>query len=496
MTYLLAIDQGTSSSRAIVFDDHGKQCGSHQIPIQQFYEENGWVAHDPKEIWQTTVICCVNAIKAAGITASEILAIGITNQRETTVIWDKKTGEPIYSAIVWQDRRTADICHMMNQDKKTADMVTQKTGLIIDPYFSATKIQWILNHVPSAKQRAEKGELAFGTIDTYLLWQLTHGNSFYTDATNASRTLLFNIHTQQWDDELLSLFQIPKSMLPDVLDCNAHFGVTEKSILGAAIPITGIAGDQQAATIGQGCFEKGMIKSTFGTGAFILLNTGDEIVESRHHLLSTVAYRFNNKVTYGLEGSIFSAGVAIKWLHENLGLMTSPKECEKICGEISDTNGVYFVPAFTGLGAPYWDPTARAAIFGITRDTQKAHIIRAALESVCYQTIDLIHAMQADFSHPLQILQVDGGMSKNNWLLQFLSNMLDLPVKRPVCVETTALGAALLAGFGVGLFKDTTELSQYLQLDTVFSPNFSAQQRDRCYAGWQNAIGRVSGARF
>lgn len=491
MTYLLAIDQGTSSSRAIVFNDKGENCGVHHISIQQYYEHNGWVEHDADEIWQTTVACCIEAIKAANITATDIAAIGITNQRETSVIWDKKTGEPIYRAIVWQDRRTADFCKTLSQDKHIVKRVSDKTGLLIDPYFSATKIKWILDNVPHARHRAERGELAFGTIDTFLLWRLTNGNHFYTDVTNASRTLLFNIHTLAWDDELISLFDIPKKILPTVLDSNAYFGVTEKSLFGVEIPIHGMAGDQQAATIGQGCFKRGMIKSTFGTGAFIVLNTGDDVIHSQHHLLSTIAYRINGAVTYALEGSIFSAGASIKWLHENISLLHAPSECEKICSDIVDTNGVYFVSAFTGLGAPYWDPDARAAIFGITRDTQKSHLVRAALESVCYQTVDLIRAMQADFSYPLETLQVDGGMSKNNWLLQFLSDMLALPVKRPRCVETTALVAAFLAGLGVGVFNDLEDIAKQIKQDRAFSPMMTDQKRDAFYAGWCDAIARV-----
>lgn len=491
MTYLLAIDQGTSSSRAIVFNEKGDNCGVHQLPIQQYYAHNGWVEHDANEIWQTTLICCIEAIKAANIKPIDIAAIGITNQRETTVLWDKRTGEPIHRAIVWQDRRTADFCKTLSQNNSIVENIANKTGLLIDPYFSATKIKWILDAVPHARYRAEQGDLAFGTIDTFLLWRLTNGKSFYTDATNASRTLLFNIHTQNWDDELLSLFTIPKKILPTVLDCNAHFGVTEKSVFGANIPIHGMAGDQQAAMIGQGCFKPGMIKSTFGTGAFIVLNTGDNVVRSQHHLLSTIAYRINNKVTYALEGSIFSAGTSIKWLHENLSLIVSPAECEKICSDIADTNGVYFVSAFTGLGAPYWDPDARAAIFGITRDTQKSHLVRAALESVCYQTVDLVRAMQVDFSHPLDTLQVDGGMSKNNWLLQFLSNMLSLPVKRPHCVETTAMGAAFLAGLGIGVFNSVDDIAKQIRQDREFLPTMPDSERAAFYAGWCDAIARL-----
>ncbi|MCX7120260.1 MAG: glycerol kinase GlpK [Gammaproteobacteria bacterium] len=484
--YLLAIDQGTTSTRAIIFDVAGKAISSHQIPFLQHFPNDGWVEHDPIEIWNSVFDCCVNAIQKASLTAKDIAAIGISNQRETTIIWDKKTGEPIYPAIVWQDRRTAKQCHAMSHHAK---LISEKTGLLIDPYFSATKIAWILDNVADARNRAENGELLFGTIDTFLLWKFTEGKSFFTDATNASRTLLFNIHTQEWDDELLSLFNIPKNLLPMVLDSNAHFGVT--SLLGAEILITGMAGDQQAAMIGQACFETGMIKSTYGTGCFVMLNTGKQVVKSRHKLLTTVAYRIRGEVTYALEGSIFSAGTGMQWIINNLKLIQTPAESEKLMKDCDSTQGVYFVPAFTGLGAPYWDPDARAAISGITRNTQIPHIVRAALEAVCYQTLDLMRAIQQDFSGQLQILCVDGGMTANNWLLQFLSSILNLKVKRHCCIETSALGAALLAGLGAGVYKNLSDISSHVFFDKTFTPRFSATEIEDHYSGWKKAVKRV-----
>lgn len=487
--YLLAIDQGTTSTRAIIFDATGKTISSHQISFKQYFPNDAWVEHDPAEIWNSVLQCCVNAIKKAALCAKNIIAIGISNQRETTIIWDKKTGEPIYPAIVWQDRRTAKHCHQISQDKKIMNIVSEKTGLLIDPYFSATKIAWILDHVPDARNRAEKEELAFGTIDTFLLWKFTDGKSFFTEATNASRTLLFNIHTQKWDDELLEIFTIPKNGLPDVLDSNAHFGVT--TVLGSSIPITGIAGDQQAAMIGQACFKKGMIKSTYGTGCFVLLNTGKQAIKSRHRLLTTIAYQINRETTYALEGSIFSAGTGMQWIVNNLKLIASPNESEKIIEDCASTQGVYFVPAFTGLGAPYWDPDARAAILGMTRDTQIPHIVRAALEAVCYQTVDLMRAIQEDFSSEFQMLRVDGGMTKNNWLLQFLSNMLNLKVMRHCCVETSAFGAALLAGLGAGVYKNLSDIAALIAFEKTFLPKFSENEIETHYTGWKKAVTQV-----
>ncbi|MDP1573625.1 MAG: glycerol kinase GlpK [Coxiellaceae bacterium] len=493
--YFLAIDQGTTSTRAMIFDERANALGSHQIPFKQHFPDNGWVEHMPTDIWETTLTCCKNVLLKTQLTAEKITAIGITNQRETTIVWDKKTGEAIYPAIVWQDRRTAKHCAQLSQDNKIVDAISNKTGLRIDAYFSATKIAWILDHVENtgikARDRAEKGELAFGTIDTFLLWKFTNGKSFATDATNASRTLLFNIHTQTWDDELLAIFNIPKNILPTVLDCNAHFGVTEKSLLGAEIPITGIAGDQQAASIGQACFNEGMIKSTYGTGCFVMINTGKTVVKSHYQLLSTIAYRINHKTTYALEGSIFSAGVGMQWLTQNLKCLENANESEKLIADIPDTHGVYFVPAFTGLGAPYWNPDARAAILGITRETQIPHIVRAALEAVAYQTCDLIEAIKEDISLPLQALRVDGGMTHNAWLLQFLADMLAMPVMRNSCVETSALGVALLAGLGAGVYKNLSDIEQIVQSEKIISPKMHESDRKKYYDGWKKAVTRV-----
>lgn len=486
-TYLLAIDQGTTSTRALIFDTQATLICSHQIAFSQYFPQNGWVEHDPEEIWQTTFDCCEKVLQE--IPCEKIAAIGISNQRETTIIWDKKTGEPIYPAIVWQDRRTAKYCETLSKDEKIKQLVSDKTGLLIDAYFSASKISWILDHVDHARTRAEKGELAFGTIDTFLLWKLTNGKSFATDATNASRTLLFNIHTQQWDDDLLNIFNIPKNLLPLVLDSNAHFGDT--AVFDKPIAITGIAGDQQAATIGQACFKPGMMKSTYGTGCFMVLNTGKTVIKSTHHLLSTIAYRLNGIVTYALEGSIFSAGTGIQWLKENLKIITSAKETEQLAQQVPDTHGVYFIPAFTGLGAPYWKPDARAAIVGITRETEIAHIVRAALESIAYQTRDLLLAIEEDSRHSIEILRVDGGMTKNTWLLQFLADMLGCAVVRNTCVETSALGAALLAGLGANIYKNLEEIEQLIHAEAVVAPAMSDEIREKNYAEWQVAVRRV-----
>lgn len=485
---LLSIDQGTTSTRAMVFEHTGKPVSSHQISFQQYFPNNGWVEHDPKEIWQTTLECCQQAMKRANAAAKDIAAIGISNQRETTILWDKKTGEAVYPAIVWQDRRTAETCEKLAQCDDIKKMISEKTGLLLDPYFSATKIAWILDHVPEARKRAEAGELLCGTVDAFLLWKFTEGKVFATDATNASRTLLFNIHTQQWDNELLALFNIPKKILPAVLDSNARFG--ETTLLGGVIPITGIAGDQQAAMIGQACFTPGMMKSTYGTGCFVVVNTGKEAVHSRHHLLSTIAYRINGEVTYALEGSIFCAGVGMQWLTQNLKLLASAGDSEKIMQETLDTDGVYFIPAFTGLGAPHWNADARAAIVGITRDTQSAHIVRAALEAVCYQTRDLIEAIKEDFMMPIQVLHVDGGMTKNNVFLQFLADMVNVPVARNICIETSALGAAMLAGLGVGIHHSLQDITHCIQSEKAIIP-ITHFDREKKYHAWQRAVKRV-----
>jgi len=488
-SYLLAIDQGTTSSRAIVFDKSGQRCGVHQLEFEQFFPHEGWVEHDPEQIWQTTLTSCQQALVQARLTAKDIAAIGISNQRETTVVWDKKTGECIAPAIVWQDRRTTAYCKTISEQAGVDRLITEKTGLLVDPYFSASKLHWILDKVAGARQRAEKGELLFGTIDTFLLWRLTQGNVHATDATNASRTLLFNIKTQQWDDELCALFDIPKNLLPEVRDCADHYG--ETTLFGAPIPICGIAGDQQAATVGQACFQPGMIKSTYGTGCFVLLNTGDEIVQSKNRLLSTVAYRLNNKVTYGLEGSIFVAGAAVQWLRDAVHIIHKASETESMAVSVPDNGGVYLVPAFTGLGAPYWDPQARGALLGLTRDSRVEHIVRAALEAVCYQTQDLMQAMSDDYQSPLATLRVDGGMVANDWLLQFLSDMLALEVERPLCIETSALGAAYLAGLGCGLYQSLEDIANQWHLDKRFDPHMPDSQRETLYCGWKKAVGRI-----
>jgi len=488
--YILAIDQGTTSSRAIIFTREGEPVSQHQIELTQYYPEPGWVEQDPEEIWDTTLTCCREAIRKLNITANDISTIGISNQRETTIIWDKKTGKPISRAIVWQDRRTADMCRELSEFPIASELQT-KTGLLLDPYFSATKILWLLNTIPNARLQAEMGELAFGTVDTFLLWRLTQGESHATDATNASRTLLLNINTQDWDNDILGAFKIPREILPQVLDSSAHFGKTHENLFGAPISITGIAGDQQAATVGQACFHPGMVKSTYGTGCFMLMNTGSKLIHSKNKLLGTIAYRLNGKVVYGLEGSIFSAGVAIKWLRDALKIIKNAEETETLAMHVPDTGGVYFVPGFTGLGAPYWDPDARGAILGLTRDSNFAHISRAALEAVCYQTLDLLNAMQNDSGTQFEILRVDGGMVANNWLLQFLTDILNVEVERPACFETSALGAAYLAGLHVGLYKSLEEISQMWRANARFIPKMQNFERDYLYGGWKNAVERV-----
>jgi glycerol kinase len=487
MTALLAIDQGTTSTRAIVFDRAGEKLGVAQRELAQSYPQPGWVEHDALQIWQDTIACVREALSAAGMAAADIASLGITNQRETTLIWDRASGQPVHPAIVWQDRRTSAFCQQ-HQDR--AGWLSQKTGLLMDPYFSATKIAWLLDHVDGARTRAERGELAFGTIDSWLLWQLTGGKRHATDATNASRTALFNIRTQQWDEELLSFFRIPASLLPEVCDSAADYGVTDSTLFGASIAIGGIAGDQQAATIGQACFAPGMIKSTYGTGCFMVLNTGSELKLSQHRLLSTVAYRLNGEVTYALEGSIFVAGAAVQWLRDAVHLIRAAGDTEKLAKSIDDTQGVYVVPAFTGLGAPYWDPEARGAILGLTRDSGIAHIVRAALESVCFQTRDLLTAMAQDALLPTE-LRVDGGMVVNDWLTQCLADVLQTPVVRPQTVETTALGAAFLAGLQAGVYQSLDDISALWRADARFAPQMPRERAERLYAGWCDAVARV-----
>ena len=489
MTALLAIDQGTTSSRAIVFDRKGRKLGLAQKELPQSYPHPGWVEHDAERIWRDTVAVVKGALKKSRSAARGLAGLGITNQRETVVIWDRRSGKPVHPAIVWQDRRTAEFCKA-HQDPARARWLAERSGLLLDPYFSATKVRWILDNVAGARARAERGELAFGTVDSWLLWKLTGGRVHATDATNASRTLLFNIRTQQWDAELLDFFGVPAALLPEVRDSAAEFGRTERKLFGAEIAIRGIAGDQQAATVGQACFAPGMSKSTYGTGCFLVLNTGSELKLSRNRLLSTVAYRLNGEVTYAMEGSIFIAGAAVQWLRDAMHLIKRAGDTEGIARSLKDTRGVYLVPAFTGLGAPYWDPEARGAIFGLTRDAGRAHIVRAALESVCYQTRDLLGAMAEDAVAPTE-LRVDGGMVVNNWVTQFLADVLQIPVVRPQTVETTALGAAFLAGLQAGVYGSLDEIGRLWQVDRRFRPKLPSRRTDELYAGWQKAVARV-----
>ncbi len=488
--YILSIDQGTTSTRAMVFDQHANIVSVAQKEFTQHYPQSGWVEHDAEEIWTTTVEVCKQALNKAENNAGKVVAIGIANQRETTVVWDRATGQPIHNAIVWQDRRTADICESL-RTQGHEQTVTQKTGLLLDSYFSGTKIAWILDNIEGARQRAENHELAFGTTDTFLIWRLTGGGMHVTDATNASRTLLFDIHKNQWDDELLQLLNVPPTMLPEVNDCAAHFGATTPDLFGRSIPICGVAGDQQAAVVGQACFEPGMIKSTYGTGCFMMMNTGTQAKVSKNKLLTTVAYRINGETTYALEGSIFNAGTAIQWLRDGLNIMEDAAASEPIARELNSNNGVYFVPAFTGLGAPHWDPHARGAIFGLTRDTGRAEFIRAALESVCYQTADLIGAMQEDGHTEPTALRVDGGMVANNWMMQFLADIINAPVERPTTTETTALGAACLAGLQAGVYDSLDDIKQNWQRNRRFQPVMEPQQREKLLSQWRDAVHRV-----
>jgi glycerol kinase len=487
--YILSIDQGTTSSRAMLFDTSGAAVFTAQREFTQHFPKDGWVEHDPEEIWNTTLGVVREAMVAATAERNTIAAIGITNQRETTVVWDRSTGEAVYNAIVWQDRRTAEYCDGLRQQDHEA-AATAKTGLLLDPYFSGTKINWILDNVDGARARAERGELAFGTIDSFLIWRLTAGKRHVTDATNASRTLLFNIHEQRWDSELLELMSIPPSLLPEVLDCAADFGTTSNDLLGAEIAIAGVAGDQHAALIGQACFEPGMIKSTYGTGCFMMLNTGDEALASSNKLLTTIAYRLDGETTYALEGSIFVAGAAVQWLRDGLGIIDSAGQTEALAASLESNEGVYLVPAFTGLGAPHWDPDARGAIFGITRDTGPAQLVRATLESVCYQTFDLLEAQRRDGLTPTR-LRVDGGMVQNSWLCQFLANLLGIVVERPVQTETTALGAAYLAGLQVGIFSSLDDIAEHWRADLEFDPVMNSNTRNLLLADWHEAVIKV-----
>lgn len=489
--YILAIDQGTTSTRAILFDHNASPVSTSQLEFTQHFPKPDRVEHDPAEIWQTTVTTCRNVLEKSGKTAADIAAIGITNQRETTIVWDKRTGDPVYPAIVWQDRRTAPLCAQL-QHKGHENQITEKTGLLLDPYFSASKISWILDNVDNARTGAEQGHLLFGTVDCFLLWKLTGGKVHATDATNASRTMVFNIRTGTWDKELLQLFNIPQQMMPQVHDCAHDFGETDPALFGRAIKICGIAGDQHAATIGQACFSPGMMKSTYGTGCFAMLNTGSDIVRSKNRLLTTIAYQINDKRTYALEGSIFIAGAAVQWLRDGLKIIDKASASGQMARQSDKDQQVYMVPAFTGLGAPYWDADCRGAIFGLTRATGRDELVRAALEAVCYQTLDLIGAMNADWPAKHQTtLRVDGGMVASDWTMQFLADMLNAPVDRPKILETTALGAAYLAGIQAGIFAGFETVSSQWRLDKTFTPDMTASQRATKYAGWRDAVKRT-----
>ena len=490
LPYILAIDQGTTSSRAILFDANARPVASHSIEIRQIYPDNGWVEHDAGEIWHTTLTCCREVLK--GVAAKDVAAIGITNQRETTVLWDRRTGEPLYNAIVWQDRRTSDRCRALKA-QGLEEKVSARTGLLLDPYFSATKLEWLLDHIPGSRAKGEQGEIAFGTVDAWLIYKLTGGKVHATDVTNASRTMLLNLKSLAWDDDMLALFSVPRAVLPDVRDSAGDFGTTE--LFGAPIRILGVAGDQQAALFGQTCFNPGDVKSTYGTGCFALVNTGAVATPSRNKLISTAGYRAKGQTAYAIEGSIFIAGAVVQWLRDAVGVIRTAAEIEALARTAKTADGLYFVPAFTGLGAPYWDPDARGAIVGLTRDAGAAEIARAALDAVCYQTRDLLDAMARDMKAAglgaPAALKVDGGMVKNDWFCQRLADLTGLPVERPQITETTALGAAYLAGLGAGLFGDLGQIAGAWALDRRFEPTLSATTRDSLYDGWTKAVSRI-----
>ncbi len=488
--YILSFDQGTTSSRAIVFDQKGAVLSIAQKEFRQIFPRSGWVEHDATEIWSTQIGVANEALASLNIAASDIAAIGITNQRETTVLWDRTTGKPIYNAIVWQDRRTADTCDQLKaagQEK----LVQSKTGLVIDAYFSGTKIKWLLDNVSGAREKANRGELAFGTIDSWLIWKLTNGGLHITDSTNACRTMIYNLHTGEWDDELLTLLDIPRSLLPEVRSSSEVYGRTAEGLLGAQIPIAGIGGDQQAATFGQVALMPGMVKNTYGTGCFMLLNTGEEPVTSNHKLLTTVAWNINHRTTYALEGGIFIAGAVVQWLRDGLGIIKRSEDVEALAGQVADADGVHFVPAFVGLGAPHWDSYARGTITGLSRGSTAAHIARAALESIAYQTADVLDAMRQDSHIEILELRVDGGASCNDLLMQFQADVLGIPVVRPKVTETTALGAAYLAGLAVGYWENQQALVQLWQMDKRFEPNISADQRASLRKAWQQAVSQT-----
>lgn len=486
-SYILAIDQGTTSSRALLLNQQGEVVHTAQQEINQIFPQPGWVEQDAEEIWQTTLDVMKEVMHEKGIHAEHIAGIGITNQRETTVIWDRITGKPVYHAIVWQSRQSGDLCKAL-QAKGLEPLFQQKTGLLLDPYFSGTKVKWMLDDVPGLREKAERGEVLFGTIDTWLIWNLTGGKVHVTDYTNASRTLLFNIHTLSWDEELLEILDIPPSMLPEVRSNSEIYGRVDPQLLGGEIPISGAAGDQQAALFGQGCFAKGQVKNTYGTGCFLLMNTGKDAILSKHGLLTTIAWGIKGEVNYALEGSVFVAGSALQWLRDGLQLIRTAGESESLIQGIDSTDGVYMVPAFVGLGAPYWDSEARGAIFGLTRGTRKAHLVRAVLEALAYQTKDVLSAMEGDGGIAFPSLQVDGGAVANDFLMQFQSDLLGVPVERPVNRETTALGAAFLAGLAVGFWKDIEEIRAIRKVDRVFKPAMDREQREKLYKGWQQAV--------
>ena len=487
--YVMAIDAGTTSNRAILFNKQGEICSVAQKEFTQIFPNPGWVEHDANEIWSTQLGVCVEAMSKIGATAEQIAAIGITNQRETTIVWDKNTGEPVYNAIVWQCRRTSEYCDSLAQ-KGLTDTFRKKTGLIIDAYFSATKLRWILENVEGARDRAQKGDLLFGTVETWLIWKLTKGRVFVTDYSNASRTMLFNINTLQWDEDILKELDIPKCMLPEPVPNSRIYGYTDESYFGGNIPIAGAAGDQQAALFGQTCFEKGDAKNTYGTGCFLLMNTGDRPIYSDNGLVTTIAWGVGDKVTYALEGSIFVAGAAIQWLRDEMHLIDSAADSDYMARKVPDTNGCYVVPAFTGLGAPYWDQYARGAIVGLTRGVNKYHIIRATLESIAYSAYEVIGAMQADSGTVLTSLKVDGGASANDFLMQTQADIAQSPVKRPACIETTAMGAAYLAGLAVGYWKDKEDVLSNWKMDRQFMPQISEEERDSRIKGWRKAVTR------
>lgn len=488
--YILALDQGTTSSRAILFDHAGSVAAIAQKEFRQIYPKPGWVEHDANEIWATQSGVATEVLARAGVDAAAVAGIGITNQRETTVVWDRETGDPVGHAIVWQDRRTAGMCDQLKR-RGLANLIRRKTGLVIDAYFSATKLQWILEHVPGTRQRAKLGKLAFGTIDTWLVWKLTGGKVHVTDASNASRTMLYNLQTGDWDDELLKIFRVPRSVLPEIRSSSEIYGHTDAQPFSQSIPIAGIAGDQQAALFGQVCTRPGMVKNTYGTGCFMLMHTGHKRIPSKNNLLTTVAWRIGGQTEFALEGSVFIAGAVVQWLRDGLGIIRESQEVEALAAKVPDAGGVYLVPAFAGLGAPHWDPYARGALVGLTRGTQAAHIARAALEGIAFQVADILHAMEADAGIRLRELRVDGGASMNNLLLQFQADLLKVPVARPKVAETTALGAAYLAGLAVGFWKNQAEIATQWQMDRRFVPAMKSSERVRRSAGWAKALERA-----